>query len=258
MTYSKRRYRSYKKKAPAKGQKAQIKANSRAITKLTKQTVAYRQYRAETTHEVGTDIFCKQVMVPDDWIRVFQSRGETDEEIPRVYTITSIDLQYVFQCGNNSTGNQWLQYMVFSLKPNIRAQWIDRTNDGNSLTDNLDYTNLAMDSVDGLTDGFSAFVLNPAFFTIHMDTGMHRIGTVTMEGNDITNIENTTYYGRRKLSWKKTFKAGERRDKGFESLVAIDVNHSSRLYSILFSNASGTSPLFQSCSWNLNGQCVRS
>jgi len=152
----------------------------------------------------------------------------------------------------------YLQYIIFSLKPNVRAQWIDRTNDGTTLTKDQDYSNVAMDSVDGVTDGFSAFTLNPAYMHIHHDTGMKRIGTVTMEGADLTNIRDSTFYGSARIKWNKTFKAGQHRDKGFESLVAIDVNHSSRLYSVLFSNADTLSPMFQSVSWNLNGKCIRS
>jgi len=256
MTYSKRSYRKRKPAAKSKPT-GQVAKNKSAIAKLAKQTLAYRQYQGITTHEIGQMIYTKQEMIPSEWVRIFQTKGMTDAEIPRVYNITSLHCKYVFQCGNNSTDNLWLQFMVFSLKPNVRAQWIDRTNDGNSLVQDKDYTNLAMDSVEGLTDGFSAFTLNPAYFNVHHDTGMKRIGTTTMEGADLTNIRDSTFYGEKRLKWNKTFKAGGHRDKGVEELVAIDVNHSSRLYSVVFSNATATAPLFQSVSWMINGTTVR-
>ena len=254
-----RRFRKYRVSAKKYGRSSsQVQRNKTAIRRLAKATLAHRQYQVVTTHEVGQEIYCKQIMVPSDFVRIFQTENEPDDQIPRVYSITSVICRYVFQCGNNSMGNMWLQYVIFSLKPNVRAQWIDRTNDGTTLTKDEDYSNIAADSVDGVTDGFCAFQLNPAYFSIHHDTGMKRIGTVSMEGNDLTNIRDSTFYGQKRLNWKKTFKAGQHRDKGFESLVAIDVNHSTRLYSVLFCNAGATSPIFQTVSWNINGKCIRS
>lgn len=236
---------------------SQTKANTRAIADLRSQTLGWRQYQLTSVGTIDAKLHVERLHdIKDQWTGIFQAASA---DPVRTYNLSSVRVKYAFQTESDTTGNQWFQMWIVSLKPKFSREFRANTNDGFALVDGEHYAQVAMGTSGGTLQGFGNVWLNPAYFNIHHTTGFRRIGQTTMgstvDGN-VTNIRDSTHFGGCSFKYKKTIKCGEHRANGFLDLEQSDILDKNCLYTIVFSNAGATSELFRSINYVFTGRTI--
>lgn len=254
--YSKIRVRRRKKPTTTK----QTKKNTKDIKILKRVGFQYSPFVLYQTATLSTAIHSVLMTAPNNWSGIYRMHGVSDEDLPRQYNLKSVTLDWAAQCEAGDVGNLWVQVMVVSLKRRMGAQVLARTTRLSNLTNNLDYTALSAGTAFAL-QGSLGYKLNPDLYTVHYNSGQRRIGEATMGETpvEVTNINNGTTMGRASIKFPRIFKNDETSDAGFKDLNYEAIEPRQHLYTIVFSNTSGSvvtgGELFWTMRAQFNGHC---
>lgn len=255
--------RKYKKTATTK----QVKKNEKDIKALKAVGFQYCPFMLKKAETVSQPIHVHLLTAPNNWTGIFRMHGVINDDIPRQYSLKSVNVNWAAQVEKNNVGNLWLQVMVVSLKSKMAAQILDRTTRLSTMTENLDYIRMSAGTKFAM-QGSLGYKLNPQFYTTHYDSGQRRIGEATMgtfdgtdwtNGTPVTNIHNSTTQGSCTVKFKRTFKNDKTDDDGFKGLNYEQLEPRQHLYLIYFSNTSGSvitgGELFTTHLVQFNGHC---
>jgi len=230
-----------------------VKKNTRDINKLKSVGFQYCPFYQTIAETFSGPVHVHLLTQPTNWTQCFRTHAVADADLPRQYHLKSINFSWMCQAETTETGNLWFQMMLVSLKQKTAAQVIERTTRLSNLTDGLDYIHTPAGTT-SLT-GSWGYKLNPALYTVHYQT-QRRIGQVTMDDVQITNINDSTARGSHTVKFPRIFKNDQTDDDGFKGLTFADLEPRQQLYLVTFSNASSTvtgGELFQSFRVDYNG-----
>lgn len=236
----------------------QTRKNTRAINKLRKETLGWRQYQLQSqVGTIATQVHVERIMdIKDYWRSVFQAHDNVTTV--RQYNLKNIRFNYAYQTESDTTGNLWFQMWVVSLKPKFARQLRAETSDLFNIEVDEHWTQSSMGTGAGFLQGFGNYTLNPAYFRIHHTTGFRRLGQTTMGGTEsnVTNIRDSTHRGSCRIKWNKVIKSGMHRTHGIEDLENTDINDGTALYTIILCNAGTGSELFRAHNYTFIGQAL--
>lgn len=237
----------------------QTKKNTRAINKIERELYAWRQYQILDSGTSDSEFTTDFITNPTTWTGIFQAQHDSFAEIPRQYISKNVSFRYCIQTEDSTVGNLWFNVFLVSLKPKFARQVRQRTDNCTTLTVGDDFCRSAAGSA-AAGQGFTNWVLNPAYYKIHHTSGLQRLGQETMgAATPVTNIKNSTYMRSGIIPWKRKYKVGEHEGSGFLALDADNVANNNCLFMILLSNAGATvgeQALFRSFNYVINGQTV--
>ena len=242
--------------------KRQTNKNTKQIAKLNRAALPYCPFFRVAAETISTSIHTHMLTSPNTWTRCFRTYDVAGIDIPRQYFMRSLDLNWYAQCEVASVGNLFLQVFVVSLVQRTAKQILDRTTRLSNLTQNLDYIHSYAGSAEPLSDnGDVLYKLNPAFYRVHYNSGLRRIGQSTTSADTaVTNIRDSTTMGKCHIKWKKPFKQDQAaQTNGFLALNSVQVEPQCQLYLVIMSNtgeaAPGTGELFTSWRADIHGNC---
>jgi len=244
-----------RKTAKKKSQTAQVKKNTQALAKITRELYSWRQYQITNEGTVGAEVHTDLITQPTAWTACFQTHDQPITDTPRQFNLKSIHANLLVQTESSEDGNVHFQCFIVSLKQQFAYQTQERLQSG-TLEVGRDYLRVAAGTVGGAIQGNCGFYLNPALYKKHWTSGPRRIGQSTMGADtDVTNIRDSTYQARVNLPFKRTFKAAEHLDNGYRSLDVDEIQNKNKLYMIMLSN-SQVGETFIAFNYFLNGNEV--
>lgn len=236
-------------------QAKQVKKNTQALAKITRELYTWRQYQNVNTGTVGAEVHTDLITQPTAWTACFQTHDQPIDETPRQFNLKSIHANLLVQTESSDDGNVHFQLFIVSLRQKFAAQTRERIEAGN-LEVGRDYLRVAAGTVGGVVQGNCGFYLNPALYKKHWTSGPRRIGQATMGADTaVTNIRDSTYQHRVNIPFKKTFKAGDHLENGYRSLEVDELRDTNKLFMVMLSN-SGVAETFISFNYFLNGNEV--
>ena len=238
--------------------KRQTTKNTRAIAQLKRNVMPIRRFYDTDSGTIGSSIHVDLLTAPNNWSDCFMSHDVPGTDLPRQYQLNHIRLKWACQCESNSSGNQWLQIFLVSLKPKVAAKVIERTTRLSAMENEVDYIMTSAGSSGAALQGDCFFMLNPAYYTTHYASGVRRIGQTTMEGTtgDVTNIRDSTTRGTASIKFKRTLKNDEYNEDGFKAINFSKLEPRNHLYLVMFSNAQETSEIFLTYNALYTGRCA--
>lgn len=234
------------------------KRNTKEINKLKRTTYPIRRFYKTDNGTISNELHVDLLTQPSNWEHCFQTNDTPGTDVPRNYDLSGIKLKWACQCESNASGNQWLQIFIVSLKPKVAAKVIQRTTRLSNMENEVDYI-LTDAGTSALADqGDCLFMLNPAYYTVHYQSGVRRIGQTTMEGTtgNVTNIRDSTTRGTANFKFKKTFKNDEYNANGFLGIDFAHLEPRNQLYLVMLSNAQETSEIFLTYNCLFTGRCA--
>lgn len=253
------RRRSRKRRTTAATSKI-VKKNTKDIKLLKAVGYQYAPFQLKETGTLTSYLHTTLLTAPNNWGGIFRMHGVSDADLPRQFNLRSVNVNWIAQCESAQVGNLWVQVMVVSLKKRMAAQVIQRTTRLSNLTENLDYAAVDAGTTFAL-QGDCMFKLNPDLYTVHYNSGQRRIGEATMAipATEVTNINNGTTTGSCTVKFPRKFKNDETSTAGFKDLNYAKIEPQQHLYTIVFSNSSGSvvtgGELFFSARYQFNGHC---
>ena len=215
----------------------QTKKNTKAIKQLKSVGFQYCPFY-KAVSESFSGIHGNLLTQPNNWEQCFRTHEVADADLPRQYHLKSVNVTWSVQAETTETGNLWVQIFAVSLKNKTAAQVIERTTRLSNLTEDLDYIS-APAGTSLAQQGYWAYKLNPALYTVHYQT-QRRVGQVTMDDVQITNIRDSTTSGRFTVKFPRIFKNDQTDDNGFKGLSFDDMEPRQHLYLLAMTNASST------------------
>lgn len=238
----------------------QIKKNTKDIKILKSVGFQYAPFQQKESGTISAYLHTSLMTAPNNWGGIFRMYGVSNADLPRQYNLKTVNVNWIAQCESAEVGNLWVQVMVVSLKSRMAAQVIQRTTRLTNLTENLDYAANDAGTTFAL-QGDCGYKLNPDLYTVHYNSGQRRIGEATMAipATEVTNINNGTTIGSCTVKFPRKFKNDETSTSGFKELTYQTIEPKQHLYTIVFSNASGSvvtgGELFFSARYQFNGHC---
>lgn len=235
---------------------------SARLSKLEKGVVSHRQYQKTNTGMFPTAYQLTQgrhyhvhmITNPTTWTDVFQSEGMSEDELPRKFDMQYIKMKWMIQPElSSSTTDCFVQMFIVSLKSASAQVVLEDTNNLNNLTDGKHYTNVALDSSSGGSDGLGLFYINKAYFKIHYHK-QYRIGNETLGGEPVTNIKDGTAMGSHRMKWKKQIKSFT--NASFKTIDDDHLRDTTRLWYLIFCNNTVADELFFSSNALITGTTV--
>lgn len=215
----------------------QTKKNTKAIKQLKSVGFQYCPFY-KAVGESFSGIHGNLLTQPNNWEQCFRTQDVPDADMPRQYHLKSVNVTWSVQAETTETGNLWVQIFAVSLKNKTAAQVIERTTRLSNLSEGLDY--IAAPAGSSLSaQGYWAHKLNPALYTVHYQT-QRRVGQVTMDDIQTTNIRDSTTTGRFTVKFPRIFKNDQTDDSGFKGLSFDDMEPRQHLYLLAMTNASST------------------
>jgi hypothetical protein len=238
--------------------KRQTTKNTRAIAQLRRNTMPIRRFYDTDSGTISSETHVDLLTQPSNWAECFQSHEVPGTDLPRQYNLTNIRFKWACQCESDASGNQWLQMFLVSLKPKVAAKVIERTTRLSNMENNVDYIKTSAGSTGAALQGDCLFMLNPAYYTIHYNSGVRRIGQTTMGGTtgNVTNIRDSTTRGTANVKFKKVFKNDEYSEEGFKAIDSAHLEPRNHLYLVMLSNAQETSEIFLTYNCLYTGRCA--
>lgn len=238
-----------------KTQAAQVKKNTRALAKITRELYTWRQYQLTDQGTIGAEVHTDLITQPTAWTACFQTHNQPDADTPRQFNLKSIHANLLVQTESSDDGNVHFQLFIVSMRPKFAMQTRERLGTG-QLEVGRDYLRVAAGTVGGVIQGNCGFYLNPALYKKHWTSGPQRIGQATMGADTaVTNIRDSTYQVRVNIPFKRTFKAAEHLTNGYRSIPVDELKTQNQLYMIMLSN-SGVGSSFVAFNYFLNGNEV--
>lgn len=250
--------RNRKKKTLTVGK--EVKKNSKDIKLLKSVGFQYAPFHLKEAGVLTSYLHSSLLTAPNNWSGIFRMNGVSNEDLPRQYNMSSVNVNWIAQCESSEVGNLWVQVMIVSLKRKMAAQVIQRTTRLTNFTENLDYVSQSAGTTFAL-QGDCGYKLNPDLYTVHYHSGQRRIGEATMAipATEVTNINNGTTTGSCNIKFPRKFKNDETSSAGFKDLNYAKIEPRQHLYCLVFSNASGSivtgGELFFSARYQFNGHC---
>lgn len=235
------RRRTHKKSA-----RKAVRRNTDAINQLMRKTFPICRYYLNDTTSVNAKLHTKLLTQPTLWQECFRTYQVPDEDVPRSYSLSGLQVKWACQCENSASGNQWLQIFIVSLKPKTARKVLARTSNLGQLESGVDYVETDLGSNEPATgQGNGFYFLNPALYTTHYRSGVRRIGQATMGADTaVTNIGDSTTRGHANIKFNREIKADEYNSNGFRSLDATQLEARNHLYFVMMSNAGEASQIF--------------
>lgn len=249
-----------KRKATRAKTTALVKKNTKDIKALKAVGFQYAPFHQKESGVLTSYLHSSLITTPINWSGIFRMHGVSDADLPRQYNLKSVNIDWLAQCESADVGNLWVQVMVVSLKRRMAAQVIQRTTRLTNFTENLDYAAVDAGTTFAL-QGDCMYKLNPDLYTVHYNSGQRRIGEATMAipATEVTNINNGTTMGKATVKFPRIFKNDETSSSGFKELNYAKIEPRQHLYTLVFSNASGSvvtgGELFFSARYQFNGHC---
>lgn len=244
----------------AKSATTLAKKNAKDIRLLKQVGFQYAPFHQKEAGVINSYLHSSLITTPINWSGIFRMHGVSDADLPRQYNLKSVNVNWIAQCESAEVGNLWVQVMVVSLKSKMAAQVIQRTTRLTNLTENLDYAAVDAGTTFAL-QGDCMYKLNPDLYTTHYNSGQRRIGEATMAipATEVSNINNGTTHGSCTIKFPRKFKNDETSSSGFKELNYAKIEPRQHLYTLVFSNASGSvvtgGELFFSARYQFNGHC---
>lgn len=265
MANTRKRYRRPRRKVSRKNRRKpsvtkQTKMNTKDIKMLKSVGFQYAPFQFKESGTLTSYLHASLLTAPNNWGGIFRMHGVSDADLPRQFHLKSVSVNWIAQCESAQVGNLWLQVMVVSLKRKMAAQVIQRTTRLTNFTEGLDYTSQSAGTTFAL-QGDCGYKLNPDLYTVHYHSGQRRIGEATMAipATEVTNINNGTTTGSCVVKFPRIFKNDETADSGFKGLNYAKIEPRQQLYTLVFSNSSGSvvtgGELFFSARYQFNGHC---
>lgn len=256
----KKKYSKIKVRRKKTSNAKQTAKNTKDIKLLKSVGFQYAPFQLKEAGTITAYLHTTLLTAPNNWGGIFRMHGVSNDDLPRQYHLKTVNVNWAAQCEAADVGNLWLQVMVVSLKSKMANQVSARTTRLTSLTEGLDYVSQSAGTTFSLQGDFG-YKLNPNLYTVHYNSGQRRIGEATMgpPSTDVTNINNGTTQGNCTVKFPRTFKNDETDDAGFKGLTYQTIEPKQQLYSIVFSNSSGSvvtgGELFYSMRVQFNGHC---
>lgn len=237
--------------------KKQTQRNTRAINKLKKNTFPIRRFYETETGTVSTQLHTVLLTQPSKWVACFTTNEVPDNDYPRQYDMSGLRIKWTCQCESDSSGNQWLQMFIVSLKPTVARKVLARTSNLSNMENKVDYI-FASAGTALAEQGDCLFMLNPAYYTTHYSSGVRRIGQTTMGGTtgNVTNVRDSTTRGTANIKFKRTIKNDEYAEEGFRAIDSAHLEPRNHLYLVMLSNAQSESEIFLSFNNLVTGRCA--
>lgn len=236
--------------------KKQTKKNTKEINRLKKATLPIVRFYDNHEGTVSSELHTDLVTQPNNWKECFRSTDVPGTDLPRQYNLSGVKLKWACQCESSTSGNQWLQIFLVSLKPKIAQKVIHRTTRLSNMEENIDYI-FANAGTSLAAQGNSLFMLNPNFYTVHYTSGVRRIGQEIMgAGEHVTNIRDSTTRGTANIKFKKIIKNDEYNENGFKGIDSNTLEPKNHLYLVMLSNAQETAEIFLTYNALFTGRCA--
>lgn len=238
--------------------KKETKKNTKEINRLKSSTMPVVRFYEKSDDVISNELHTDLISTPNNWKECFRSNDVPGTDIPRQYNLSGIRLKWACQCESNSSGNQWLQVFLVSLKPKVAAKVIHRTTRLSNMEEDVDYIYADAGSSALADQGNCLFMLNPNYYTVHYTSGVRRIGQTTMEGTtgDVTNIRDSTTRGTANFKFKRILKNDEYNENGFKAIDFNTLEPKNHLYLVMLSNAQETSQIFLTYNCLFTGRCA--
>lgn len=247
-----------RKKKVSKSTATKVKENTKKLNKLTKNTFPIRRFYEATAGTIAAQLHVDLITQPSNWTACFTTHDVPNTDYPRQYDMSGLRVKWAAQCESNSSGNQWLQIFLVSLKPSVAKKILQRTTNLSNMEDKVDFIFTSAGSSVAANQGDCLFMLNPAYYTIHYDSRVRRIGQTTMEGTtgDVTNIRDSTTRGTANIKFKRQFKNDEYAEGGFTAIDSAHLEPRNHLYLVMLSNAQEESEIFLTHNALITGRCA--
>lgn len=236
----------------------QTTRNTRAINKLKKNTFPIRRFYETEVATVDAQLHVKLLTQPSNWVACFTTNEVPNGDYPRQYDMSGLKVKWTCQCESDTSGNQWLQIFIVSLKPTVARKVLARTSNLSNMEDKVDYI-FASAGTALAEQGDCLFMLNPAYYTTHYASGVRRIGQTTMgsgTSGNVTNVRDSTTRGTANIRFKRTIKNDEYAEEGFRAIDSAHLEPRNHLYVVMLSNAQAESEIFFSFNNLVTGRCA--
>lgn len=237
-------------------------SQARQIWKLQKQVTAvrnkvkdvsqYRQYKfsQSVTQGGGTSptygVF--NLVQPDQWVSIFQTPVGMQVHSPNKFRGRSVGIEGMIQIGDPSVQQHPVTGTIFlcTLRDEVATQFAERTGNGATMIDGVDYSISSM----GLVQGSGMTMLNKGTFKIHQ-VRRFMIGGKTNFEDDFdehdtaptTNLKDNNYRFYMKHRFQNLLKSDGPDNRsttttgGFKTLTINTLEPKDQLYMFVFSNA---------------------
>ena len=234
------------RRRPRRSTSKRVRKNTSAINKLMRKTMPICRYQITDTGVIEAATHVKLLTQPSNWEECFRTYDVPNEDTPRSYSLSHLNIKWCCQTESSGSGNQWVQCFIVSLKPRTARKVLERTTNLSAMEKGLDYVAVDMGSDEPVTlQGEGFYFLNPALYTTHYRSGVRRIGQSTMGADTaVTNIRDSTTRGHTKVKFNRELKADEYHENGFRNIDAAHLEPRNHLYFVMMSNASDTSGIF--------------
>lgn len=280
--YKRRRRTNYRRRKVSKVTAFSRKGASsqaRQIWKLQKQITAvrnkvrdvtqYRQYKfsQSVTQGGGTTptygVF--NLVQPDQWTSIFQTPVGMQTHSPNKFRGRSVGIEGMVQLGDPSVNQAPVTGTIFlcSLRDEVAQQFAERTSNGTTMIDGVDYTISSM----GLVQGSGMTMLNKGTFKIHQIRRFLIGGKTNFEDdydeNDTaptTNLRDNNFRFYMKHRYQNLLKSDGPDNRsttttgGFKTLTINTVEPKDQLYMFIFSNAINLQTLSIHCNVVFTGK----
>jgi hypothetical protein len=234
----------------------QRNANTAAINKLTRQVYAPRQFQLVQTGTIDQYTHLYPIVYPSEWNPCFQNYNSTASTgVGSTYHISGVKTRWMIQPESiiETTNNVWVQVFIVSLRPYQGRKF---RRDNMTLTDEYHFTYAPLDTVAGLSEGFTHIMLNREIFNIHYSSGQRHLGNETLIGDEVNNLRDTQIHGNTYTPWKRTIK-GDSAATQIQQLSNSDIRDSAQLYFLVFSNAMLDKEIFYTVNHTIYGSSTR-
>ncbi len=140
-----------------------------SIKNRVKDVTQYRQYSFPLSFTEGGSAeptyACFNLVQPDQWTPVFQAPSNQATLAPNKFRGRSVGIETMIQIGDPSVNQAPVTGTVFlcSLRKEVAKQFVERTANGTTMSEGVDYTIASM----GLVQGSGMAMLNKGTFKIH-------------------------------------------------------------------------------------------
>jgi hypothetical protein len=217
-----------RKKKASKSTATKIKENTKKLNKLTKNTFPIRRFYEATAGTIAAQLHVDLITQPSNWTACFTTHDVPNTDYPRQYDMSGLRVKWAAQCESNSSGNQWLQIFLVSLKPSVAKKVLQRTTNLSNMEDKVDFIFTSAGSSVAANQGDCLFML----------------------------IRDSTTRGTANIKFKRQFKNDEYAEGGFTAIDSAHLEPRNHLYLVMLSNAQEESEIFLTHNALITGRCA--
>ena len=222
------------------------------IKRVTKDVTQYRQYQHPQSHTQGGGVSPSYIVFnlvqPDQWTPIFQTPSNQETLAPNKFRGRSVGIETMIQLEDPSVNQAPVTGTVFicSLRKEVAKQFVERTNYGTDMTEEVDYCKSSL----GLVQGSGMVFLNKGTFKIHSVRRFMVGGKTNFEDDyeehdtaPTTNLRDNNVRMYYKAPYRNYLKSDGPDSRaltttgGFRTLSLETLEPHDQLYMFVFSNA---------------------